>query len=82
MILLYRTYVGLLGNGFAPRLLGSSYQAKNNLSVGFHSRCSKSSHGLRSTSLLLLLNLHTLLTLLQVTFDKARQQQAYSLRAV
>ena len=78
MILPYRTHVGLLGNGFAPRLLGSSYQAKNNLSVGgvdrggFHSRCSKSSHGLRSTSLLLLLNLHTLLTLLPVTSDKAR----------
>ena len=76
------------GNDFTFRLLGFSYQAKNNPNVGginrggFHSWRSKSSHGLCSTFLLLLPSLHTLLTLLQVASDKARQQQVYSLRAV
>ena len=80
MILPYRTHVGMLDNGFILRLLRSSYWTKNNPSVGgvdrggFRSRCSRSSHGLRSISSLLLLNLHTLLTLLQVASDKARQQ--------
>ena len=69
MILPYQTHVGILGTGFALRLLGSSYQANNNPSVGgvdrggFRSRRNRSFHGLCSTSSLLLLNLHTLLTL-------------------